>query len=359
MNRKPNKKKETPETHGEVYRNNLKITKPKVYKKIQNYLNDLNSRERVCSIDIAYRWQCNMNCTHCFTTMLKNSSSKGQFNIHRLKKFCNEADEMGVFAISLQGGEPLLWKDLPDIIDAMDPKRFNISIVTNALLLDDIMANNLKDYGIDRVCISIDSGIQSEHDKFRNFPGSFNKSINAVEACLKCDLTPHIHTVVTHQSLYSDGFNKIVNYAKSLNLGITVLIAIPAGKWKGETDLLINESDAKYIHKLHTEYPLLRRDITPVNGVDTGCRAVTYALYITSFGEVLPCPFLHFTLGNVFETPLSQILKKGYRIKEFREYSSQCLAGEDTDFICKYMKQTFDNNMLPIQVEDVFNLEKE
>ncbi|MBF0619630.1 MAG: radical SAM protein [Candidatus Omnitrophica bacterium] len=354
----PNKISTTPLTHGERYRSVLKDKKPRVYQKIQEYLADLNSPQRVCSIDIAYDWSCNMQCTHCFTTLLQDKTRRAsKFTLESLKKVCDEADAMGVFAISLQGGEPLFWGDLEDIIRTIGPDRFTISIVTNGVFLDKPMAEKLKALGVDRMCLSIDSGNAREHDRFRNYPGSFQKCMEAVDHCLAIGLTPHIHTVVTHTSLYSDGFNYILKYSKERNLGITVLIAIPAGEWCGNTSDLITEEDAKYIQKLHEQYPLLRRDITAVNNVDTGCRAVSYALYITAEGEVLPCPFLHFTLGNAFVTPLKDILAKGHRVKEFHDYSPKCLAGEDKDFIKKYMSKTFGVKDLPLKVEDVFSLD--
>lgn len=355
--RKANVTIETAKTHGEKNREEMKKKKPRVYEKIQFYLNNLNVKDKFFAVDIAYDWQCNMQCSHCFTIFLKDKNHpERKFTPEKLKKLCNELDELGVFAISLQGGEPLSWKNLPEIIKAMDPKRFTISIVTNGLLLTKEKAQELKDFGIDRICVSIDSGIAEEHDKFRKYTGAFQRTMDAVDACLIVGLTLHIHTVVTHTSLYSDGFNRILEYVKEKNLGMTVLISCPVGEWKGRTDILITEEDAKYIQKLHEEYPLLRRDVTPVNDVDTGCRAVTYALYITVSGDVLPCPFLHFSLGNVFEEPLADILAKGHRIKEFAKYHSKCLAGEDSDFIEKYMTKTFESDKL-LKAEDIFELE--
>ena len=353
--RMPNIAAQTQNTHGIAYRESLQKTKPIVYEKIQSFLNGMNDQTRICSIDIAYDWSCNLRCDHCFATSLEDRSGTARkFNLDRMKKVADEADALGAFSISLQGGEPLFWENLFDVIEVIDPKRFNLSIVTNGLLLDHNLAYKLKKHLVDRICISIDSGIPQEHDDFRNHEGLFLKAMSAIDACVEAGLVPHLHTVVTHQSLYSVGFNEIVSFAKKKELGITVLIAIPAGEWRGNYDSLITEEDSKYIRELHLDYPPLRRDITPINGVDTGCRAVTYALYITASGEVLPCPFLHFTLGNVFDNKLSDILKKGHQISEFREYQPKCLAGEDRDFIDKYVSKTFDCKDLPIEVEKIF-----
>lgn len=358
---KPNQKVNTPVTPGMTYRQTLKEKKPGAYKKLQEFLAEPDSRKTVGNIDIAYDWACNMNCCHCFTTLLqrdpKNPDRK--FTPELLKFVCDQADQMGVYAINLQGGEPLFWENLDEIIEAIGPERFNLSLVTNGLLLDRDMAKSLIGWQVDRICISIDSGNAEEHDEFRRFKGSFEKAVKAIDICMENNIVCHIQTVVTHQSLHSRGFESLLEFAMQRQIGITVINAMPVGQWRGQTDLLITEEDAQYIQKLHEEvYPLLRRDITPVNDIDTGCRAITYALYITSSGEVLPCPFLHFTLGNVFDTPLKDILAKGYRVSYFREYQPKCLAGEDREFIDKYVSKTFTSCNIPVPIEEIFDFEK-
>ena len=67
-----------------------------------------------------------------------------------------------------------------------------------------------------------------------------------------------------------------------------------------------------------------------------GCTTVN-RLYITPIGDVLVCPFVHIKIGNILKQPLKEIVDFGFRIKYFKENSSLCLAGEDKNFISKFM----------------------
>ena len=60
-------------------------------------------------------------------------------------------------------------------------------------------------------------------------------------------------------------------------------------------------------------------------------------VYVTPIGDVLVCPYVHIKIGNIFEKPLKEIIKHGFSIKYFRNHSDLCLAGEDKNFISKFM----------------------
>ena len=83
-----------------------------------------------------------------------------------------------------------------------------------------------------------------------------------------------------------------------------------------------------------------------------GCPAVKEVLYITPYGEVLPCPFLHLSLGNVKEEPLRKIRTRGLRYKIFREYHQACLASEKKDFTKNYLK-VIKGKKPPVCLEEV------
>ncbi len=328
--------KETLRTHGEAARDSIQVTKPKVWKKIQDFLKDPNNPKRIPSVDVSYSSVCNFACDFCFETAYQNGGEHRVWDIPALKQVMDEADELGAFAISLQGGEPLVFKDLEEVIKAIGPDRFMISMVTNGFYLEQ-KAQQLKDWGVYRICVSIDSGIPEEHDKGRKMPNAYKKAMAGIDKCLSIGLIPHLHTVVTHTSLYSDGFNSLVNYVYAKNMGLSIMIAMPVGEWKMNREDLVTVEDVKYLQRLHQAYPHIRRDNTPAHGVDTGCRAVTYQIYISSEGQVKGCPFLPMNIANVFQVPLSEVMRRGHRVREFTRRTTRCLSGEDRDFIDKFM----------------------
>ena len=54
---------------------------------------------------------------------------------------------------------------------------------------------------------------------------------------------------------------------------------------------------------------------------------------ITKYGDVMPCPYIHTSLGNFFEEPLKDIISRGLNIKHFGRFVDTCLIAEDIEFI--------------------------
>ena len=57
-------------------------------------------------------------------------------------------------------------------------------------------------------------------------------------------------------------------------------------------------------------------------------------------------------IGNVKEQSLKEISEKGFSIKHFRNHSSKCLAGEDKDFVNKFMSKEGTTIFNPTLAED-------
>ena len=80
-------------------------------------------------------------------------------------------------------------------------------------------------------------------------------------------------------------------------------------------------------------------------------------VYVTPIGDVLVCPYVHIKIGNIFEKPLKEIIENGFKIKYFRNHSDLCLAGEDKEFIKKFMTKSGQTIFKPALAEDIFSKE--
>ena len=87
-----------------------------------------------------------------------------------------------------------------------------------------------------------------------------------------------------------------------------------------------------------------------------GCTTVN-RLYITPIGDVLVCPYVHIKIGNIFEKSLKEIVDHGFSIKYFKNHSNLCLAGEDKDFINKFMTKRGQTIFKPALARDIFSPE--
>ncbi len=303
-------------------------------------------------VDFSVDFACNLKCKHCFAASLIQKNRR-VLTLAEYRGIAKQCMKLGAVNFSFQGGEPLLFDRLPDIIRVFDPWRNVISVTTNATLLTEKKISELKKAGVDILTISLDSAIAAEHDDFRGVSGSFEKALSGVKLALKSGLSVTLGCVVTHQSLKREGFMALVRLAQGLKVLLYFILPVPAGRWENKDDMLLTEEDILFIEGLTKSSLYLRTDFQANLG-GYGCGAVKEILYITPYGDVLPCPFLHISIGNVLEEPLSVIRGRGLKNAYFASYHDKCLASTDRDFIKNYLSKTFNRDKLPLKWEEVF-----
>ena len=82
----------------------------------------------------------------------------------------------------------MYFPDFDEIVAAVDPQKFYITSDTNGWLLDEKRAMHLKEIGVDKIQLSIDSLNAKEHDDFRRAKGSHEKALRAIDAAHKAGL---------------------------------------------------------------------------------------------------------------------------------------------------------------------------
>jgi cyclic pyranopterin phosphate synthase len=100
------------------------------------------------------------------------------------------AVDSGITQVRLTGGEPLLRRDIVDVIRGINalPQPPRISLTTNALRLAEV-AQDLKDAGLQRVNVSLDT-LSAERFKAMTHRDRFNDVIEGIKAAQAAGLTP-------------------------------------------------------------------------------------------------------------------------------------------------------------------------
>ena len=323
------------------------MSKPRAMKKFKKFFNDVKKNNwqigtspRV--LDFCYMNICNFKCEHCFTMAPKHLHTEDDtMPLEKVREVMNQADELGIYELDLQGGELLLFPDkLFELVEAVEAERFYLYLTTNGYFLDEKMAYRLAKAGFDRVSVSIDSIEPEVHDKFRGFKGAHEHALKALEYVSKAGIEPFLNCTVGHFNARSEELEKLLNYSYERGYTTILNIAAPTGSWEGNSDVVVDAEDLKNIQRLREKYPNITRDIW--NPFDKerksilGCNCVNL-IYMTPKGDILPCPFVHIKLGNVYEQSLKDILEYGFSIKYFGQYQKFCLAAEDKDFINNYL----------------------
>ncbi len=335
-------------------RNYLKEKKPKVFEKVSKFTEKYNRGESIAIIQLQYRYMCNMACEHCaIEAYQKNSARKRSLGPADVKNLADQADAMGLGRFVISGGEPTTFPDLDELVAAIGPDRFFINSDSNGYLLAE-KVQHMKDIGIDRIQLSIDSLNPEEHDEFRRKPGAWKRAMEGLEECQRIGMPLFIQTVVTRERLYSEEFERFVKFFNDKGLMVFISFAKPVGAYAGHYDQMITAKDLAYERELEKKYRLCTH-LTPGYDLNMGCIAVKGFVSVTQYGDVQPCPYFHCSIGNIFEMPFKDIIQNGLGIKYFGEYYDECFLAEDEEWMRKYYEGKILGKPVPVPFTEVFD----
>src|SRR5213594_4046088 len=111
------------------------------------------SRPYALLAELTYR--CPLHCPYCSNpTRARNDH---QLTTDEWKRVIREAAALGVLQIGFSGGEPLVRRDLPDLVRAAREANLYTNLITSAIGLDDDRVRALRDAGLDSVQLSFQS----------------------------------------------------------------------------------------------------------------------------------------------------------------------------------------------------------
>lgn len=290
--------------------------------------------------------ECNLYCRHCYRDA--GQKDPDELSTEEGKALLSEIAHAGFKIMVFSGGEPLLRKDIYELIGTAKKLGLRPVLGTNGTLIDKIVAQKLKQAGCLRAGISLDSIDTKTHDEFRNQKGAWQKSVNAMKACKDAGLDFQVHTTVTKNN-YRE-IEKICDFA--LNLGAKayhVFFLIAVGRAKEKDIYLSPKQHEKLLHKILEKQKTMDMELKPVcapqfmriardMGInlrfERGCLAGISYCCILPNGDVHPCPYLPLKVGNVRNVIFSKIWQESPVFRDLRkqDYKGKCAA-------CVYKKE--------------------
>jgi len=157
---------------------------------------------------ISITQRCNLNCIYCH----REGEPKGgeELSVEEIAKICKAFYDLGVKKVKITGGEPLIRKDVVDIIQSMPPFE-EISLVTNGTLLANI-AHDLKEAGLSRVNVSLDT---LREDRYKRITGSnkLKRVIEGVYAAYDAGLIPIKLNMVVLKGINDDEIDELLEFS--------------------------------------------------------------------------------------------------------------------------------------------------
>lgn len=169
----------------------------------RNYIKPVKDLPREIMIEVEPK--CNFNCTFCFNknSFAKNGRGKVKsFNTAYVKKIIGAAAQSGVKIIRFTGGEPMLRKDIWELMNYAKTKRLQIRLNTNGSLINSPqIVRRLNGY-ISSILLPIESYDNKKEERLTSHKNSLKKKIKAVKLLKKYGkMTIRAGTVATKENI--------------------------------------------------------------------------------------------------------------------------------------------------------------
>jgi radical SAM protein with 4Fe4S-binding SPASM domain len=303
------------------------------------------ARPYVVSWNLTYR--CNLACEHCYldaggTPLVgtENFADRSELGTEECFKVI---DEIAAFAPEcltiLTGGEPLLRRDILEIVQRAAERGLWVVVGTNGVRITENVARRLAEAGARGLSISLDALDPDRHDRFRKVRGAWRNTVEGAEILNRTGLPFIVQTTAGAHNLGE--LDAIADFAHE-HLAAKVwnlYFLVPTGRGQFVSDI----TPAQYDEVLSSLYRIQRKydrrmlvnakcaphyiktilesgsrqapenpdaETSPIrtySGGAGGCPAGTHYMGIRPNGDVTPCPYLPVFAGSLRSASLADL----------------------------------------------------
>lgn len=175
--------------------------------------------------------RCNLRCTYCMPEDgIDKKYHKDILRFEEIATIIRTAARLGITKIRLTGGEPLILKDIEDVVRyaRQTPGIREIGMTTNGILLAD-KAEALKAAGLDRVNISLDT---LDGEKFQRITrgGDIRKVLAAIDKVLSLDMKPVKINTVLMRGFNDDEVGDLMDLTRDRPIQVRFIELMPLGE---------------------------------------------------------------------------------------------------------------------------------
>ena len=305
------------------------------------------ARPYVVSWNLTYR--CNLACEHCYLDA-GGAPQVGSENFADRSELGTEEcfrviDDIAAFAPEcvtiLTGGEPLLRRDILEIVQRASERGLWVVVGTNGVRITENVARRLADAGARGLSLSLDALDADRHDRFRKVRGAWRNTVEGAQILARVGLpfivqtTAGAHNLGELEAIADFAHDRLA--AKVWNL----YFLVPTGRGQFVSDI----TPAQYDEVLESLYRIQRKydrrmlvnakcaphyiktvlekglpqdpenagsgpgpsPIRTYSGGAGGCPAGTHYMGIRPNGDVTPCPYLPVFAGTLRNSSLADL----------------------------------------------------
>jgi GTP 3',8-cyclase len=275
------------------------------------------------NLRISITQRCNLNCDYCHKEGEEiTSCSRGtaeEMTVDEIVRISRIAVDLGIARIKLTGGEPLMRKDLCEIVKkiAAIPSLKDLSITTNGTMLD-FQAQELHTCGLKRVNISLPTLNPEVYHKLTN--GKIENAIEGVKAAVAAGFNPVKLNMVILTGVNVDAVTEMMDFARQTGTILQLIELDPVNvdnsyfsvyhKFLDEHEMMLRQKavEVETRRLMHNRriYHLPDVTVEVVHPIENGefCAHCT-RLRVTSDGKLKTCLMRNDNLVDVL-TPMRQ-----------------------------------------------------
>ena len=311
------------------------------------------ARPYVISWNLTYR--CNLACEHCYLDAgpkplvgTENFADRSELGTEECFKVIDDIAGFAPECLTiLTGGEPLLRRDILEIVRRASERGLWVVVGTNGVRITENVAQRLAEAGAKGLSLSLDALEPDRHDRFRMVRGAWQNTVEGAEILNRTGLPFIVQTTAGAHNL--DELDALADFAhdrlaaKVWNL----YFLVPTGRGQFVSDI----TAAQYDEVLASLYRIQRKynrrmlvnakcaphyiktvlananaetdpKIRTYSGGAGGCPAGTHYMGIRPNGDVTPCPYLPVFAGNLRRAALADLWTSSELFSDIRRRSS-------------------------------------
>jgi len=288
--------------------------------------------------------KCNLSCEHCLSS--SGIADPDELTTEELLGLIDQLKEAGKPTLSIGGGEPLMRRDLFEVVAHARENNVSVSMVTNGILVNERIAKRLNALGLVSITVSVD-GLKKNHELIRG-KGSFEKTIRGIEILKRWVTTAKLSMRVTVNTRNIEDCPGLIGLAEELGLhSIRLTPVLPLGRAMENRYLLLSQEQYLQFladcHKIKAKIEVVLPDDKPDSKTlepgEFGGHCGKEVCWITQTGKVYPCIFYGdmYLAGNIREKSFIDLWERCKEMSRFsgNEYCNTCEIYRDCRGGCR------------------------
>ena len=268
------------------------------------------------SVTFEITTRCNFNCKMCYIHTCNHAElEKNELSTETWKHLADEAKKAGCLFLLITGGEPLLRPDFPEIYTYCKELGFEVSINSNASLINDDIIELFKEYPPAKISVTAYGKDDETYKKVTERDNMFSR-VEANIAKLK-NAGIRVKMNITASNYNSADIPSLFEFADKYSMPVQIACYLfPSARLNRETDrptpeeaaynsLIVSRLHYKDNYKEYCEFfkkhKFVRNAPVPAVGTPILCRGGIAACWISYDGKMTPCGMVPIPSANALD----------------------------------------------------------